>query len=134
MLDMLCVVVVQEVLLFRLGSWVLLAEMDKITERYHNGFLCQIMGERACWNTGGMWVTLAAGEVQEAVGVQLASIYIGRIQVTVAQWVVMCPIFKVTKGINVTGGGGAGVNHGGNIRRQKISSGKPWRISRGRSG
>ena len=40
--------------------------MEKMAERLQTVFLGQITGKREQRNTVGTWVTLAAGEVQEA--------------------------------------------------------------------
>ena len=69
--------VFQLVLLFVLGSWVLLASMEKTVEGSHTVFLCQIAGKRARQNPDGSWVTPTEGVVQEAVGIQLVVMYIG---------------------------------------------------------
>ena len=66
--------------------------MEKTVEGLHTSFLCQITGKSVWQNPDGTYVTPVAGDVWEAVGMQLAATYIGQILVNVVQWVVLRPI------------------------------------------
>ena len=55
---------------------------------------------RARWLPDGTWETPGAESVQEAAGTQSSMAYIGRKQVTTAQWVALRAIFKVFSGEN----------------------------------
>ena len=54
-----------------------------------------IMRKRAKQLGDGTWETLGAEGIQEAVGTQLARIYIERRQATVVQWMSLHPLFEV---------------------------------------
>ena len=82
-------------LLLGLESWLLLVSMEKTVEGEQTVFLQQIMGKRALWNMDGMWVKPVAGEVQEEVGMQLASTYIVHRKGKVAKWVEIHPRLKI---------------------------------------
>ena len=67
--------------------------MDRTVEGIPTGFLRHTMGKQVWWKSDGTWVTPRAEVVREAAVIQSEMIYVGRIQVTVAQWMVMQPIF-----------------------------------------
>ena len=101
-------VVVHVVLLFGSESLVLLSAIETKVEGTHTSFLCQITGRWAQWNPDGNWVTLAAGEIPEAVWMKSAATYIGLRKVSVSQWVELHSIFEVCTRYQVYEGGGGG--------------------------
>ena len=64
-------------------------------EGTHVVFLSQIKRKRYQRTTDRIWETPEAGEVLKASRMQTSGTYIGRRQGTVAQWVVLQPIFEV---------------------------------------
>ena len=87
--------VIQVALLFGLDNWVLSEAMERMVEGKHTRFLRQTTGNQARHNADGTRSTPATEEVQEAAGTQLSTTYIGIRQGTVAQWVVMSPVFEL---------------------------------------
>ena len=85
--------VVQAILSYGSGTWVLSTSMAKRIEGTHTEFRRMIMGKRTKQLGDGTWDTPGAEVIQEAAGTQSARIYIERRQVTVAQWVALCPLF-----------------------------------------
>ena len=60
----------------------------------HTGVLRQFTGKWELRKVDGGWVNPWGEVVQEAALTQSEMTYIGRQQVTVVQWVVLCPIFE----------------------------------------
>ena len=71
-------------------------------------------------------MTQAAGEVQEAAGMQLADTYIGCRQGMVDKWVALLPIFEVFSRKNDYEDVCVEGTLGGDRRHQNIISGQPW--------
>ena len=92
--------VVHMILLYRLGTWVLLSSMEKKVKGIHTGFLQKITGKRAQRLGERTWKTPGAEGAREADGIQLEMTYIGRRKETVAQWVALRPLFEVCEGEN----------------------------------
>ena len=69
--------------------------MESKVEGTRMGFLRKITRKWAQQKSGGIWDTPRSEVVCEAVGTQLTTNQIERRQVTVAQWVVLRPIFEV---------------------------------------
>ena len=85
--------VVQEILFYGSDTWVLLVSMAKKVERTHTEFLRLITGKRARQLGDGTWETQGTEGVQEALGTQLARIYLEQRQATVEHWVALRPLF-----------------------------------------
>ena len=97
------------VVLYGLETLVLLVEMEKKIERAHSNFLRQITGKQARRLGDRMWETPQAEGVREALGTQSEMTNIGRRQATVAQLVVLRPLFEVcTREKGYKGEGGEG--------------------------
>ena len=94
------------VILFGLENWLISEAMDRTVEGTYMGFLIHITGKKALRKADGTWVTPRAELVWEVERTQSEMTYIGRRQGTMAQWVVLRPIFQVcTKGKGYEGGG-----------------------------
>ena len=88
-------VVVQVVLLFGSETWVLTAAMLQKLEGVHVGFLRQVTGMKAQSLGGDTWIKEGVDRVLQAAGTKTILGFINRIQVTVAEWVALRPIFEV---------------------------------------
>ena len=64
-------------------------------EGIHTGFLRHIMGKQARRRRYVTWETPGAEGVREATWTQLARIYIGRRQASMAKWVALRPLFEM---------------------------------------
>ena len=85
----------QEILLYGLETWVILAAMERKLEGIHTEFLRYIIGKRGRRLSDGTWETHGSEGVQEAAGTQLTRTYKGRRKATVAQCVALRPLFEV---------------------------------------
>ena len=87
--------VVQDILLYRSETWVILASMEKRVWGTHMEFLRLITGKQVRRLGDGKWETLGPQGVRDAAVTQLVRTYIERRQATVAQWVAISPLFEV---------------------------------------
>ena len=69
--------------------------MENRIEGAHTDFLQMITGNRKKQLVDGTWETPGSEVILEAEGTQLDGIYIERQRETVAQWVVLRPLFEV---------------------------------------
>ena len=87
--------VVQDILLFGLEMWILLASIKKMIEGTHTEFLRMITGKITKKLEDETWETTGSEGTREAAGTKLDMIYIERRQATVVQWVLLHPLFGV---------------------------------------
>ena len=83
----------QAILLYGSETWVFSESMVKRVEGTHTEFLRLITGKRARQLGDGTWETQGTEGVQEALGTQLARIYLEQRQATVEHWVALRPLF-----------------------------------------
>ena len=93
-------------LLFGSETWVLTAAMTKKLEVVHVGFLQQVTGEKAQRLGYKTWKKYGTDSVLQETGTKHLREYVNNKQATVAEWVVLLPIFEVCA--NETGYEGGG--------------------------
>ena len=87
--------VVQVVLFFGADTWVILAPTSQRLDGVHLGFLQQVTKSKANRLRDRLWRKAAAKKVPQGAGAQPLRTYLDRRQATVAEWVVLRPIFGV---------------------------------------
>ena len=89
----------QAILLYGSETRVVLASITKRIKGTNKEFLKMVTGKRAKQLGDGTWEMPGEEGIREAAGTKLDSIYIDKLQATVAQWVVLCPFFRCVKGM-----------------------------------
>ena len=80
--------------------------MERTVEGTHTGFLIPVRGKWERQKADRTWVTTNVEVVREAEGTHPEMAHIGRRQGTVAQWVMLRPIFEVCERETGYEGGG----------------------------
>ena len=87
--------VLREVLLFGADNWVFLVAMAKNIEDVHMAFLHQIKVNTLRENWDGIWRRVVLESILKELSTQKLGTYIDKQQTTVADWVLLRPIYEV---------------------------------------
>ena len=86
------------VLLYGRESWVVTRDMLKVLEGFHHRAARWIMGMTAKRGAGGEWEYPLVVESMDTVGIHPISVYIMRLQATIAEMVACRPIYELCTG------------------------------------